>query len=589
MLRACVLLVSVCVAGAGISGRGIFCRDPDTGKLHAVNTTWASSTFCGNYHCKLRRKNITGTEYPPIRHINITNIKLPNNNVRKEISRNETNPVKKQIMQSVANKLKKSEPDILSEMQIRDLLPIERNKGHKFDEPIDDLNDTEADRYLTEKEIKSISEILHTVKKSDLDAIVEIYNLAQDIYKEIDKTSTDQVLEEAFYTSKAIQNDKSQPEVRTLKKTDHVSYWYEPLNNGKVRPADPLKTDLQRSDVAPVPGDGVPILPAVIMADMEVQSSNVVLVASTQPTVPKIPTPVIPMVITPAPPPRIRQMTDTYFNGPLSNKDFGKLPYYYPMSNFQKLASYVHPPPAKMVIPILPLPKPTFKPVTYRPQFYIGGKYQKEIKPSVLLPYPFSYIRHYNWSNPQNIFHSRHQAENFEARRRANQNQNYITKLNNAILMNPDLENFQDLAVKLTRKEQNMPINSVIKNINEEKRRKRPEWQTDPLPKRVIEEVRAQVDDTQRMLKPFPFRKRVKLERVGKVIKMDEHALNRSKRSIDEKSKEPGNVRLDPEIYELYLERTTCNSDYTVPGYFRYGNLSEPFPNCCPQRIAGHV
>ncbi|XP_026740204.1 uncharacterized protein LOC113502747 isoform X2 [Trichoplusia ni] len=553
MLRACVLLVSVCVAAAALSGRGFFCRDPDTGKLHAVNTTWASSTFCGNYHCKLRRKNITETEYPPIRQMNITNVKLPSRNAIKETDKNETNPIKKQAVKDVAKKDKQSDPDIISEILIQDIIPIDRNRGIKFDEPIDDLNDTENDRYLTDKEIKSISEILHTVKKSDLDAIVEIYNLAQDIYKEMDKTSTDQVLEEAFYASKDIQNVKSQPEVRAPKKNDHVSYWYEPLNSGKIRPADQLRNDLQRNEVVPGPNDVVPVIPAVLMADMEVQSSNVVLIASTQPTVPKIQTPVVPAQATLAP--RVKQMTDTYFNGPLSNKDFGKLPYYYPMSNFQKMASYVHPPQPKMAIPSLPLPKPTFKPVTYRPQYYIGGKYQKEIKPSILLPYPFSYIRHYNWSYPQNIFHSRHQIDHFEARRKANKNPNYINKLNNAILMNPDLENFQDLAVKLTRKEQKVPISTTIRKVKEEKRR--PEWQTDPLPKHVIEEVRAKVDDKQRILKPFPFRKRVKLERVGKVIKMDEHALNRSKRSTDEKRKISENDRLEPELYEVYIERTT--------------------------------
>lgn len=550
---------------------GFFCRDPDTGMLHPVNSTWPSSSFCGKYHCRLRRKNITATGYAPMREINITNMKLYNENFTKEHIQNETNfNNKEKVEETVITTDKKTEPDITDETLVRKIIPIGQTIGLQIDEKIVVNNDTERDRYLTDIEIKSISEILHTVKKSDLDAIVEIYNLAQDIYKEIGNTSTNHVSNEALHITNAVNSYKTKPvEIeKTVKKNNRVSYWYEPLSNGKVRPGDLIRTDMTRTET--MRNDMNPVIPA-LPADMQEQSSNMITVAHTTTTKPKTP----PTLVTLPPSSNQRRMTATYFSGPLSHKDFGKLPYYYPISNFQRSSSYLH---QQDKIP----PKPTFKPITYKPQVNNGGVYQKEIKPSILLPYPFSYIHHYNWSYPQNGYNTNNNVELSKLRAKENikvesknvyqsnnnleqskfrskenikiDSNNFVPKIRKAVLMNPDLENFQDLEIKAMRDiEDKTPVSNFVNKVKEENRR--PEWQTDPIPNQILEEVRAHLLEKQRLLKPFQLRKKVKLERVGKLIKLDE--LTRSKRLADSIADKSDYGSLEPELYEVYIERTT--------------------------------
>ncbi|XP_022837460.1 uncharacterized protein LOC111364702 [Spodoptera litura] len=541
MWRECGVLVLVCVFGAGsLSGRGFFCRDPETGKLHGVNTTWPSTSFCGNYHCKLKRKNMTGTNYAPLRLINITRLGIENQNASViELKKNV--PDAKHSSKNGVKFNKKAHSNI-----INGILSLQANRELKVEDSRDDKNVTDKDRYLSEKEIRSLTEMLHTVKKSDLDAIVEIYNLAQDIYKEIDKTSTDRVPEQTKNGLKNIEGEKNQLE-SSMKPTKHVSYWYEPLANNKVRPAELLRPETSRvetiiHDIFP----GIPAVPVaveVIPAVVDAPPKTVQNPIQTTPT------------SVPVSHNNVRTNMESFFeNGSLSPKDFGKLPYYYAMSHFQRSSSYIHD--RKQLKPVSKkthhVPQPTHKTITYKPVFS-GGKYQKEIKPSILLPYPFSNIIHYNWSvsqNPRkNLYHRSHIYDTVE-KKALNTNPNPAKQIvkSNAILMNPDLENFQDLQMKPSMLEKKSVGGTKKDEV------KMADWQSDPLPQQILEEVRAHVQEKQKLfLNPLPLRKKGKLERVGKVMNLDE--TKRNKRWATQS--EPVEQSLEPELYEVYIERTT--------------------------------
>ncbi|KAA5655436.1 hypothetical protein F3G60_34510 [Pseudomonas aeruginosa] len=88
-------------------------------------------------------------------------------------------------------------------------------------------------------------------------------------------------------------------------------------------------------------------------------------------------------------------------------------------------------------------------------------------------------------------------------------------------------------------------MDSLLAKVKETKL---PEWQTDPLSNQVLEEVRANIEKS-KLLKPFPLRKKVNLERVGKLIKLDE--FTRTKRSSELKSVS------DEFAYDVYLETVT--------------------------------
>ncbi|KAH9635719.1 hypothetical protein HF086_011109 [Spodoptera exigua] len=510
---------------------------------------------------------MTGTHYAPLRQINITSLSLEHPNISITSIGKDVFDTKHIIKDGI--KLDKRPHSSL----INSILSLQASRDFKSEDAQDDKNGSDKDRYLSEKEIRSLTEILHTVKKSDLDAIVEIYNLAQDIYKEIDKTSTDQILEETKNDIKNLDRERNMLE-NSKKPTKHVSYWYEPLASNKIRPAELLRSEPPR--VETVRHDIYPAIPAVPVA-VEVVSANVEEASQTIQNY---------VQTTPTTEPISQKHTkiESFFeNGPLSPKDFGKLPYYYPMSHFQRASSYRHN--RKQPKPVSKkthhLPQPTHKTITYKPVL-TGSKYQKEIKPSILLPYPFLNIIHYNWTLPQNpsknLYHRSHNYDKDETKQ-ANTKPSQIKQLvqKNAILMNPDLENFQDLQMK--------PLTLEKKSVDCAKKNEvtMPDWQSDPLPQQILEEVRAHVQEKQKLfLHPLPLRKKVKLERVGQVTKLDEITRNKRRAAHDE----PFEQNLEAELYEVYIERTTCNSDYSVPGFFRYGNLSQPYPECCPQRIS---
>ncbi|KAG6443476.1 uncharacterized protein LOC115455892 [Manduca sexta] len=500
MERAGVLVLMFCaVVKSGIlSGKALYCRDPDTGKLYSVNATWPSTSFCGNYKCVLKHKNITAIEYKPLRQIQITDDDLA---TPKAADNSEASSI---IIE------KRVEPE-MQPLFHKETVHTERN--------LPDNARNNNDRYLTEDEIKSIAQLLHTIKKSDLDAIVEIYNLAQDIYREMDKTTTEDIDD----SINSIKEEKSKIKAdRRSSDYRNPSYWYEPLNN-----------NFQKRD-----------------PDSENQGSNVVSSVT---------------------PPKNEQKPSLY-KGALTSEDFRKLPYYYPISNFQRYASYIHQaprptPPCRRANEHGLIDKVLKKPV----------QEQRVIQPSVLLPYPFSYIHHYNSSDYlKNMYYGSNPWAFFDYYNRRNYRPypTYMTP-NNAILVNPHLhEPVPEVEQNSVSREE---LNILDTLIAKAKENKLAEWQTPSLPSNVLDEVKANIDQL-RLLKPFPLRKKVTLEKVGKVIKLDE--FRRSKREAEHEV----NDKIEDTFYEVHLETITCQSD-TQPGFFSMGNLSQPYPECCPKRI----
>ncbi|XP_028027472.1 uncharacterized protein LOC114240966 [Bombyx mandarina] len=469
-----LILCLICVEGGFITGKALYCRDPDTGKLHAVNSTWQSTTFCGNYSCKLRRLNKIETEYLPIRQINISNLQSEEKHIDLE-----TSPV------TIHTKIDSSLPGI----------PHKEANEQEGREAMNFNND----RYLTETEIKSIADMLHTVKKSDLDAIVEIYKIAQDIYKEMDKATSDSVLDETLSTA----NDDEK-----FVNEKQSSYWYEPLH---ISPQKGGPVDLEKQETFFKPATHKP------------------------------------------------NRSPGYFGGILSSSDFGKLPYYYPMSAFQRSSSYVHKPNAEN-------PQTSCNKMDHSLIEKVLKKHSDQ-NPQAPVPYPFPYIQQYNntalyspmYGNPWaylNYYRNYPYA--------------YIAQIpSNIIPLSSGLGNADTNSVS---KEEANILDSLLAKVKETKL---PEWQTDPLSNQVLEEVRANIEKS-KLLKPFPLRKKVNLERVGKLIKLDE--FTRTKRSAELKSVS------EEFAYDVYLETVTCRSDIQ-PGYFRMGDQNQQYPDCCPQRI----
>ncbi|XP_052758047.1 uncharacterized protein LOC113514812 [Galleria mellonella] len=502
-----------------LSGKEFYCRDPDTGKLHDVNTTWPSETFCGNYTCKLRKINLTETQYAPIRQINVndvpiykmTDIKMNNN----DIVPNDESQVVKQTTETDTKVVlnKKDKPQIV--------------KNNILEKTGDG-----TDRLLNKKEIKTISELLHDVKRSDLEAILDIYNLAQDLYKEMDRTTNANIIEE---TAEAIKQQKG----KEIGKNANVSV----IKNQYVD--NSLKVNSEPKEVL----------------DMDFQTSNIV-----QTTVPP------------------RKGNAHYdFGGNLGTKDFGRLPYYYPLSSFQRQYSYYNPSytfsqymhnlkpcthQAASTTKSTPVGLPSYGNVIKKP-FAIDSR--KSMQP-LLLSYPYSYIQHYNTSGYANNVYYKNPWNHFDVYKQSmNYQPYYVAKLSNPQFIKAEPNN-----VKVTNEKSNSGdlLDTLLLKTKVESNSS-PGWQTKPLSRNILDEVKANFEQKSMFIKPISLRKKINLERVGKVIKLDD--LNRNRRSIEEE-------KTDADDYEAYLEKTTCKSDED-PGYFRVGNLTEPYPACCPQRI----
>ncbi|CAH2098080.1 unnamed protein product [Euphydryas editha] len=495
----CVLCAFIHVVYGTSYIKGLYCQDPDTKKLYPINTTWKSETFCGNYTCKMRKKNLTETEYTPITKINITAQHLKENNKHDVIVSHDdmsTSPSEQSFV------IQKFEPEKQPVFH-KDV----HNKINEFNNGLKNNKSEDKDRYLTESEIKTITEILHTIKKSDLEAIIEIYNIAQEIYNEIGSPKADKFVKD---TINSIKNDETEVKKKPLNDgKNSISYWYEPLRQYHVKPKPvDLKTD------------GTNVMPTVHPYSYPV----------------------------------------TYFNGPLQDKDFGKLPYYYPTSSFHRKSSYVHnphssqqnrPQEAKPCKKQKPSPIAYIPPAWYKavPNENMESYKRSTIAQPMLLPYPFSYVHHYNYTYPASYYYNNYPWAQLDT---YNRNKYYpqpyygtygAQEPKTAIIANAD---------ELEGKQKSYAS-------KEDKNEELAEWQTEPLSEKVLEEVRANVLEKSKLLKPLSLRKNMKLEKVGKVIKLDE--LTRSKRDISAedgtRDRRTSGDSAEGEEYETYIEKTT--------------------------------
>lgn len=429
---------------------------------------------------------MTQNEFEPLRQINFTNIDNDTDISKIELLLNDDD-----------NFQKNKDVNVIGIHPVQD--SIARLTNGKV--PSKYVN---GDRYLTDSEIKTISAILHTVKKSDLEAIVEIYQLAQNIYDELDKTSPETLIQETVndLNLKAPSNIKSK--LLNAAETKRVSYWYDPIsNNNKPQSSDTVKHISESKNIG-------------------FKTENQVTAKSINP-------------------PNALRQTVNYFDGTLTTRDFGRLPYYYPLSLFQRASSYINHPLVVANTPYMPTTIKTKKtPTTVTP----ASKYNKVQKPFIYLPYPYFNIPHTNnLTSPKTLYHSQNYVDRHEMNLEKAKEPS-----KNAVLINPDLENIQELEVKRDKQERSL---SNMKSSGKSKEQKsKHDWQTDPISRTILDEVRAHLDKT-RFLKPLSLRKKIKLEKVGRLVKLDESS-KRNKRNSNVKDE-----AADLELYEVYLDKTT--------------------------------
>ncbi|XP_063394316.1 uncharacterized protein LOC134679341 [Cydia fagiglandana] len=451
------------------------CQDPDTGTLHELNATWPSTTFCGNYTCKIRRVNIG--EQPSKVFVSFFNQK----------ARAGTN-------------------NEINELSLSKILP--------------DLSN-DNDRLLNEAEILKITELLHLVKKSDLQALVELYNVAQEMYKDMkeDEAKEDNKESEAV-SGESIESNQQKS-----------SYWYE-TDNGHRKVADmkPEGTELESSAL---------------------YSGRPYPYARPQP-----------YYYSPG------RTYPSYFTGSLFNID-GSVGYpNLPMNQqgvpayYQKRNVYDKPGPS------LPC-KPCVRTYQYQPMPMPANyppRSASDMYPYLLTAYNYTtqgYNNNYK-GNPW-AYYDYYRNHPHPKPSQIQRNQNVLEKTYDEKTINAE--------------------------IKDEK-----SWKTDPLSEDVINEIRANIAQRGKLIN-IPLKKRLKLERVSKVFKLDQN--NRKTRSIskvnseEKDSKESGIIQKiieetktleNIEIMETYVERVTCEPT-TELGFFKFGNMSKPFPYCCPQKI----
>lgn len=381
-------------------------------------------------------------------------------------------------------------------------------KGHSCTNQKSSSLSSDSDRYLTEKEIDSIADLLHTVKKSDLDAIVDIYNLAQDIYKEMDEATTAEIMKENLN----LINDRN---IHRNHKTDTISYWYDPLAN-KERMSGKLNMDVQNT-----------------INSISTEKSKII-------------------------PPK-------YFSGTLLNNDIEKTPFYYPVTQFQRISSYTNPSYSYKVTTqntdINRKPEVQNNVENRNPAVNTKVDSQKLIEPSYYLPYPFANIHSHNLTESRNSHYGNPWVLDYYNRYRYYQPyySAYKSPIQKAILINPHLNNeVQDVeqhTVELVEaKKDNSKDKDLVETLLGDQMAS--SWKTGPVSTEVLKDIRAEID-TSRLLKAFPLRKMIKLEKVEKLMNVDDlnSPVNRNKRFTADNVQNQNETALDE--FETYLERVT--------------------------------
>ncbi|XP_053620209.1 uncharacterized protein LOC128680805 [Plodia interpunctella] len=537
------IFVAILVVGGtyAISGKGFYCRDPDTGKLHSVNTTWKSTTFCGNYTCRLKRKDIIASPLREFKISEITSVIQNKSNDIKDSGQDDiiaANPLNVNVKQ----KDDKNITDLISNILNNITEPNDKMKIGKMGE----INKT--DRYLNEKEIKLISDLLHGVKKSDLETVVDIYNIAQDIYKELDKKTSDPNIEDTLVQQK---EDDTLTDPMPLVQQQMV-YGIEPMQYSQKS-----MTDIKNPESE--------ILPDAVYHKLEHNEltdgyESMIPEKHEKEDMHKEGSDVMPtLYLTP----KFDEPAPTYISPIYSSPSYVKLPYFYQMTDFQRKSSYVHPHSSveterTLLQPITgkPVEKTTSKPVALK---------NFNAHQPILLPYPYYQVRYNASGYPFNYFYG---VNPYQDVYRKQYNPYYVTRTSYADQMKSPERSYAPGTL----------IDTLLPK-DDTKTSKAPEWKTESLSDDVLDEIRAHFENKNILFKPICLKKKIKLDKVGKVFKLDD--FRREKRSVEENTQTNVNKTDD---YEVYVERIICQSDVD-PGFFRMGNTSAPFPACCPQRI----
>ncbi|CAG9138665.1 unnamed protein product [Plutella xylostella] len=548
------LLLCLCgVRSDGNIGADLFCIDPDDGSSHPVNSTWLSSTFCGKYTCKIRKKHQNNTRgiLPKDDSNSIPDSIKPIdiNNLRNDQSMDQSHagsdtqvvyakPPANMSPYPILHKEKKLNTDKDKTSTIKYIHEKIMNSIHEKD-----------DRYLTEGEINTISELLHTVKKSDLETMAEIYSLAKDIFKEMDAKPDQAELSkvEDEVNNKIYESTKSKS-VPVPKKT---SYFYEPL----VQKNSYEMKDMASHTVPSVIPTPAPYVPHPVAHAMPYYNQ-----------INYQPQPYHPYVPIPSPIP--------------------------PQSNIQNTYSYRHPITAPPFINTNNYHREQNSSCSHFPFTHGVVKTPFPVEPAevnqkpALMPYPFSYVyRHdlrpqYVYYNPFEQFDNRNPpVPSYAAQPDSNQ-QNYAKPFEapNVNAVAKDIDDDVETDINDVDSDEDL-VQRILPTYKKSQDRKLQPWQTEELSSQILNDIRANLTNKKPSIFPV---KKMRLERIGKVIKLDDFL--RVKRSVHaDDEREDLN-----EEYEAFVDKITCPIS-TELGFFRMGDLSLPFPECCPQKIATHT
>lgn len=470
---------------------GLYCKDPDDNTFHPVNSTWRSSTFCGNYTCKIRKKNNTLDESSsPVNSLDQIN--------DQDHAGSELYTIKEK-----KSELSEYDNDTYYENNPNYILHRDA-KARKRDEVIRKFEDNiiaslgeKGDRYLTTEEINTITDLLHTVKKSDLEAILEVYTLAKDIFNEIDEKTLEKFSEK-----------ESSKLVPTKTGFGELTYFH-----------DPYTTNVYNKQ-----------------NDLRQETSNTVNSM--------IPTPT--------------------YNGPFLRNRNEKSLEYYPASNFHRTSSYYYPFPTQ-VVPTAPTNVQRTKPTANGPCCPQDSaspslaSYTTEIgaRPQ-LMPYPFTYVQRSSaYTHDTNPWSQPYAYPIAYSQKTQQLAPSYIYRppQTNPEVMNTKNEYQTDTLEEIYgAPHKSKLIEKLVPTVGTNK----PAWQTAQLSPEVIDDVRANIlQKTEKILNIIP-RKKIKFERVAKVLKIDE--LARSKREVeDDNNVEQKVIEAEDvlEEYEAYIDKET--------------------------------
>ncbi|XP_063373555.1 uncharacterized protein LOC134661409 [Cydia amplana] len=481
MSRVCVRVYIICLCAAVVLSvhvaKEYVCQDPDTGTLHELNTTWRSTTFCGNYTCKIRRIN-TGQQ-----------------------------PSK--VFVSLFNQQARANPN-------------NQTNGLSLTKILPELT-KDNDRFLNKAEIQKITELLHSVKKSDLQAVIELYNVAQEMYKDI-KVADD--LDNK--ASEAVSGESRES-------SQHKTYWYEPNDeHRKVADMKPEGSEIEGSALySPSP------YPNALRQPYYYSQG--------------------------------RSNYPSYFPGSLFNND-GRVRYPNLPMNQQGVAYYQQrniydgpgPTPQSSCNPCVrpyqyqPMPMPANYPPrstsnTY--PYFLTYNYTSQGYNNYYKGNPWAYYDYY-----RNLPHPK--PSHIQRNPNVLEQKQYSTDENS---INAEIKNEQSWQTDPLPED---VINEIRANIAQ-----RGKLINIPLKKRIKLERAAKVikiDQNNRQTRSIP--------------KENSEEKHSRESEISQKTIEESKSHENTEEMETYIEKVTCEPT-TELGYFKMGNMNKTFPECCPQKI----